>query len=97
MIIFNSQHTNWKKASFLMFLVLFLGCFCMPSCILSDYPPDDCYERNWEYPEECWETYYGEECCEWRVSRQCVEVWCSELDNRGYNECRWGFEERYCY
>jgi len=84
-----------KKISFIIFALTLV--FTISSCILSDYPHDYCYERDWDYPEDCWETRYQEECCEWRVSHRCVEIWCSDLDYYGHNECYWRFEEKYCY
>ena len=97
MAIFNLQHTIWKKASLLVFFVLLFSCFSMTSCILYDQPHDYCYERDWDYPEYCWETYYREECCEWKVSYRCVEIWCSDLDYHGHNECLWRLEDKHCH
>lgn len=84
--------TQLKKIFFSLLLIL-------PSCILYPYEHYDgeCYELYNDYPVDCWVDRRGDECCEWQTSRYCYEVWCSELDYHGYNECRWDFKRRYCY
>jgi len=85
------QGTAVKRTLFLFFLVI-SGCLVVPQD-----QDDVCYEIKGKYPIDCWVNRYYEECCEWKASRHCVEVWCSDLDRHGYNECRWNFEESYCF